>query len=334
LAWLYPRQDQVCFLDGHVRAFAHFGAVPHRIAYDNLRAAVKRLLIGSNRELTSRFVALVTHYVFEANFCRPYTGHDKGGVESRGRAIRWQHLVPIPRGRSREEIAAALLERLDQDVARKSRADGTTIADRFAAEKSRMLPLPARRFRAASTSFPQVSRRALVQVDAAHYSVPCHWAQLKIRAHGGVETVGLVGPDGTVTHQRVGRGRKRVNYRHYLPELARKPQALRQVAGELIAQLGEPFAATWRRLVDMHGPQTAARHFARVCEAIVSDGQEVIARRLVRALRSDEPITLCLHSTDDPCPELEVGSLPESLAAIEVESGSAADYDALLGGAR
>jgi hypothetical protein len=66
----------------------------------------------------------------------------------------------------------------------------------------------------------------------------------------------------------------------------------------------------------------------------VSDGQEVIARRLVRALRSDEPITLCLHSTDDPCPELEVGSLPESLAAIEVESGSAADYDALLGGAR
>src|SRR5207302_7056944 len=26
-AWLYPRQDQACFLDGHVRAFEHFGAV-------------------------------------------------------------------------------------------------------------------------------------------------------------------------------------------------------------------------------------------------------------------------------------------------------------------
>ena len=24
-AWLYPRQDQTCFLDGHVRAFAHLG---------------------------------------------------------------------------------------------------------------------------------------------------------------------------------------------------------------------------------------------------------------------------------------------------------------------
>ncbi len=53
-AWLYPRQDQVCFLDAHVRAFEHFGAVPHRIAYDNLRAAVKRILFGSERECVYR----------------------------------------------------------------------------------------------------------------------------------------------------------------------------------------------------------------------------------------------------------------------------------------
>jgi hypothetical protein len=31
----------ICFLDGHVRAFAHFGAVPHRLVYDNLRVAVR-----------------------------------------------------------------------------------------------------------------------------------------------------------------------------------------------------------------------------------------------------------------------------------------------------
>ena len=27
-AWIYERQDQISFLDGHVRAFAHFDAVP------------------------------------------------------------------------------------------------------------------------------------------------------------------------------------------------------------------------------------------------------------------------------------------------------------------
>jgi transposase len=43
-AWIYERQDQISFLDGHVRAFAHFEGVPARVAYDNLRAAVVRIL--------------------------------------------------------------------------------------------------------------------------------------------------------------------------------------------------------------------------------------------------------------------------------------------------
>ena len=29
-AWIYKRQDQISFLDGHVRAFAHFDGVPAR----------------------------------------------------------------------------------------------------------------------------------------------------------------------------------------------------------------------------------------------------------------------------------------------------------------
>ena len=47
-AWIYEGQDQISFLDGHVRAFAHFHGVPGRIAYDNLRAAVVRILSGAS----------------------------------------------------------------------------------------------------------------------------------------------------------------------------------------------------------------------------------------------------------------------------------------------
>src|SRR4051812_10493101 len=79
-AWLYPRQDQTCFLDGHVRAFAHFGVAPHRLVYDNLKAAVRKILVGSERELATRFLALASHYLFEPCFARPRQGHDKGGV--------------------------------------------------------------------------------------------------------------------------------------------------------------------------------------------------------------------------------------------------------------
>ena len=43
-ARIYERQDQISFLVGHVRAFAHFDGVPARVAYDNLRAAVVRII--------------------------------------------------------------------------------------------------------------------------------------------------------------------------------------------------------------------------------------------------------------------------------------------------
>ncbi len=128
-AWLYPRQDQVCFLDGHTRAFAVFGAVPHRIAYDNLKAAVTKILVGSERELAARFLGLATHYLFEASFARPRTGHDKGGVEARGKGIRWQELVPIPSGPDLATISAALTARLDARV-----------TSEFADEHAAMLP--------------------------------------------------------------------------------------------------------------------------------------------------------------------------------------------------
>jgi hypothetical protein len=69
-AWLYHRQDQIAFLDGHIRAFAHLG-VPARIAYDNLRPAIVRILAGADRQLTTRFAALASPYLFGPCFCRP-----------------------------------------------------------------------------------------------------------------------------------------------------------------------------------------------------------------------------------------------------------------------
>jgi transposase len=96
--WLYERCDQLLLLDAHVRAFSYLGGVPRRIVYDNLTAAVKKI-IGTERELTERFTALVSHYLFEPCFVRPREGHDKGGVEARGKGIRLAHLTRSPRER-------------------------------------------------------------------------------------------------------------------------------------------------------------------------------------------------------------------------------------------
>ena len=85
-SFVYPYRHQrlECFLDGHVRAFKHFGGIPRRIAYDNLKSAVLKVGKGKDRTLNHKFAELKTHYVFDARFCNIASGNEKGHVESLG----------------------------------------------------------------------------------------------------------------------------------------------------------------------------------------------------------------------------------------------------------
>jgi transposase len=325
--WLYDRQDQVCFLDGLVRAFHHFGFVPRRIAFDNLKPAVRRLLRGSMRELAQRFAALVTHYLFEPCFARPRTGHDKGGVEARGKGIRHQELVPIPVGASLDEISTALLARLDGRVAEGDRAE------RFATEQMHGLPLPSVRFDARATHLVVATRQSIVRVEGAVYSVPCNWAGLDATAYVGPVHVTIIGRCGAeVRHPRMRFGQRSIDYRHYLPELAKKPQALRQVAQELMRDLGAPFTTAWASLSEQKGSLEAARAFAKVLQVVVEVGIDEAAKRLASALATQEPILLALRAKTDPPASVAADAIPASLRDVDVEGPSLRDFDLALGG--
>ena len=188
--WLYDRCDQLALLDAHVRAFAYFGGVPQRIAYDNLTPAVRKI-VGSERVLTERFAALATHDLFEACCARPGEGHDKGGVESRGKTIRLQPLTPIPAGDTLQAIAGATLSEVGAASRTRVHATGQTVWELFQAECPRVRTLPAVAFDARRTPCLLVNNRALVQIEGATYSVPSTWAGRTITAAMGVEEICL-----------------------------------------------------------------------------------------------------------------------------------------------
>jgi len=330
-AWVYEWADQVSFLDGHVRAFAAFEGVPHRCIYDNLSAAVRRLVLPE-RELTARFQSLASHYLFEPCFTRPATGHDKGGVEGRGKGIRLQEFTPIPRGDSLAAINAQLGERLATVATTRRREDGRTIQERFAAERGELLAVPATAYEPRKVVLCSVSRRAMICLDGAVYSVPCHWKLLDATAYVGPEDVRLVCAGETVVVERQRFGGKRIRYRHYVPELARKPQAVRQVATELLAELGEPFGQLWRLLVDAHGPKEAARTFARVLGVVAEHGEGAVAGAITAALAANRTDLLALAQHLTQPPPRPVVAVPATLAAYEIEAPSATTYDALWRG--
>jgi transposase len=328
-AWIYERQDQVSFLDGHVRAFAHFGGVPARLAYDNLRAAVVRILVGGARTLTPRFAALASHYLFEPCFCRPGEGHDKGGVESRGQAVRRQALTPIPTAPTLAAINAQLLARMDGRLALGRDGTSETIGHRFGAEAAVLRPVPPS-FHAEATTWGTVSPRALVRVEGAWYSVPCRWAGLDLMVHVGASAVTIVGRDGErIAHPRLRFGQRSIDYRHYLPELAKKPQAVRQVLPDLLRDLGDPFPAVWAHFQAAHPERDAARLFAKVLGQIETQGLERVALVAARALTDGTPLLLAIR----PAPAvsaLETSAVPLALREVAVAGGCAADYDAWL----
>jgi transposase len=325
--WLYQRCDKPAFLDGHVRAFANLGGVPRRCVYDNLPAAVRKI-VGAERQLTKRFAALVSHYLFEPCFARVGEGHDKGGVESRGKAIRLQHLVPVPRGEDLEQISQALLADLEESFARRRNAEGRPLTELWSEERARLLGLSATSFDISEPIPVEISSRALVRVEGGWYSVPSRWARLRATAYVGVDQVRLVCMDESVTHPRVGFGRRRVVYRHYLPELARKPQAVRQVAPELLAELGEPWGKLWQLLADTHGERDAARVMAKLLGAVEEHGEERVRPVLEAALAGKR---LGLLDVIVRTPEVSAPiTVPKALADFVIEAAKAADYDHLL----
>jgi transposase len=322
-AFLYERADQVSFLDGHVRAFELFGGVPQRLVYDNLKPAVARVLVGTERELSERFEALAAHYLFEPCFCRRGEGHDKGGVESRGKTARLRHLTPIPAGTDVGAIEQAMQARLAREA--ESRAELVT------ASRKCLLPLPAWDFVAARVAFVPVSSQATVRVESGWYSVPEEWARSRVEAHIGPREVVFVHDGRRVVHPRVRGNERSIWYPHYLKELSRKTQALRQVASVLVEQLGEPYGTLWRRLVALYGALEAARRYRTVLQQVVEEGEEATRRRLTTALRDDEPLLSLLGTSRVVTASALV--VPFALQGVEIAGPSVAAYDTLLGGA-
>ncbi len=343
LVWLYERCNQVSFFDGHVRAFAAIGAVPRRVVYDNLTSAVKRRIKTGERELNERFMALCAHYCYEPCFARPGEGHDKGGVEGRGKTIRLQHLTPIVEGATLPDISLRLQSDLDKRWGQAKAPDGRPIGELYDEDQFSMRHLPPCPFEAREVRPVSVSRSATVTVMGAVYSVPTSWARLEATAYIGVEDIRLVCRGNEHTHRLQPKGGKSINYRDYLPELARKPQAVRQVAPELLAQLGEPYGQLWTLLETTHGQLKAARVLSGILGAINDHGEPLVSHALVEALSlvgstggiDQDRLLISLAGRLPARPSLSDSQVPAALRLHVVHSGCAADYDQLLaGGAR
>jgi len=231
---VYSTQSQEAFLEGHIAAFEELGGVPRlQIKYDNLTAAVKRVLIGEGRGRVEndRWVLFRSHYGFDAFYCIPGIGgaHEKGGVEGDVGRFRRTWLSPMPVTDSLDELNERLRRWDARDEQRRIAGKTTTVVHDFATDRAALAPLPADRFDPGLVLHPRVDRSSMITVRMARYSVPARLIGRQVRV--SLRASELVVFDGralVARHERVvARGGESIQLDHYLEVLRHKPGALK-----------------------------------------------------------------------------------------------------------
>ena len=121
-------------------------------------------------------------------------------------------------------------------------------------------------------------------------------------------------------------------------EHAFQPQAVRQVAPELIAELGEPYRRLWQLLEKTHGAKKGARVLAGLLGVMDVQGERRITEALRDALETGRiegkgPANGLKGGDRAPIRSvLDETQVPMSLRTLDIQAGCAADYDLLLTG--
>jgi len=223
----YPCERQQAFFDAHMRAFAFFGGVFPVLVYDNLTTAVLKVMRGKDRQEQEAFSKFKAYYSFEARFCNPDSGHEKGGVEGLIGMARRNYMVPVPEAESLEELNEKILRQCLAYGNHKMSGRDRNVNELYEDEKQHLLALPEADFSNVRTCDGRADKYATVIVDKNRYSVPSHCAGLKVKVLLHVDRVDIfTGAKKLASHERTyGNNKWRLEPDHYLELIQQRPMA-------------------------------------------------------------------------------------------------------------
>ena len=315
----FPRQKQEAFFLGHVEAFHHFQGIPHRISYDNLKAAVQRILEGRNRQEQESFIVFRSHYLFESHFCTPGQGHEKGGVEHSVGFGRRNFMVPIPDVASFEELNAHLLDKCLADNQRQVKGQKVTIGEAWEMEKAHLRPLPAHDFDCCVTRPVVLNPYSQVVLDTNRYSVPTDKAYRNLVIKAYPFQVDILHLDKVIaSHPRCyGREQDIFDPLHYLSLLEQRPGAFEHA--KPIRRWREGWPPVYEQLLARLRAQwpdgRGIREFIRVLKLHGDHPAGLVKQAVAQALEygcaHSDGVTLCLNQLLNP--EMAVPSLDRAM---------------------
>ena len=341
----FPNQRQEAFLAGHVAAFHHFGGVPHRISYDNLKAAVKRVLQGRQREEQDRFIQFRSHYLFDSRYCTPGQGHEKGGVEHGVGYARRNFMVPLPQATDFAQLNEQLRQACLKDDERIVDRQSQPIGQRWQEEQPSLRDLPQHDYDCCRQRRVKLNPYSQVVVETNRYSVPTDQAEAELWVKlypFRIEIYGQNNQRPLAIHPRCyDRKQDILDPLHYLPLLVQRPGAfdhakpLRQWRQQWPPAYEQLLAHLQQQWPDGRG----VREFIQILQLHrhypAAQVQAAVEQALAYGCLHLDGIKLCLTQQQLSIPEftpLDLTDQPQ-LRQVGHQQIHLGDYDQLLAGA-
>ncbi len=300
------------------------GAVPAVLRHDNLSAATHELRRSGGRQLTVRFREVLDHYGLRSSRIQPGKPHENG-------------IASQAHFRTKTAIEQALLLRGDRDFAdeaaylRFARAvvDETRnarAAPRLAEERPYLRPLPPARIPEYTTFRCVVRKWSTIRVGGRIYSVPSRLIGHTVEARQHPSTVEvLYGGRVLCSMPRLrGSAEHRIDYRHIIGSLVRKPGAFARYRfrEELFPSL--VFRAAYDALGRTHG-ERADVEYVRLLHLAATTGERRVEATLRARLDAGDP---CDYASVQAQVRPPVPTVP----VVHVPRPDLSQYDALLSG--
>jgi transposase len=352
-AWAYsnapfvlalPFERTEAILEGMIRAFEFFGAVPKEVWWDNPRTVATLIHLGRERQLQPRYAAFASHYVFEPRCCMPARGNEKPDAEGTVKAVQKRFATPVPRVNDLDELNAFFRKRCEAERDRvvQSLSGPFTIKDRLAEDLASSSSLPRHRFDPCVIKpAVAVDKYQSVAFDCNRYSVPRRYAFEMVTVKGYVDRVVVVAKGQVVaTHERsLAKQTMVLDPLHFLAALDRKPGALDHAPVFRDWKLPACFAGFRGELEGLHGAMSGSRRFvqvlqllgehpmSRVSQAIEACGRDQLhsAEAVIQRTRSLAAIEAAKHQT-------EVHSETPAATRVNVPLPDLSRFDQLLSG--
>jgi transposase len=332
----YPQQTHEMLFDAHNHAFRVLGGVPQRGIYDNMKTAVDKVGRGKQRQVNLRFTAMVSHFLFEAEFCNPASGWEKGQIEKNVQDARHRLWQPTPNFPS--------LDALNDWLERRCRElwtltpHGTrsgTIADAVAEEVRHLMPAP-RPFDGFVEYTKRVTPTCLVHLERNRYSVPASFANRPVSLRVYPDRIVAVAEGQSICeHRRVfarshdRRSETVYDWRHYLAVVQRKPGALRN--GAPFVDMPAAFRSLQQHLLKTPGGD---REMVDILALVLQHDEQIVLTAVDMACKAGVPtkthILNLLHRLIDGTPIAPpTVEAPQALALTTEPQANVERYDAL-----